>query len=99
MKIENIDRVNYLIGELSGMNDLIAHAKKAEPADFELFIKLAGDASIRMSSEGAASAHYSGHTASLEFLARLRSLAVEELDGRRRGIVAELASLGVEADK
>jgi hypothetical protein len=99
MKIQDIDRVNHLVSELSSMNALIAHAAQAESADFELFIKLPGDASIRMSSEGAASAHYGGYAASPEFLGRLRSLAVEELDTRRRGIIAELASLGVEADK
>ena len=98
MKIEDIDKVNHLIAELNGMKELIAHAEHADPADCELFIKLPGDASIRMSSEGAASTHYEGFTASTEFLRRLQQLALEELDARRRGIVGELAALGVEAE-
>lgn len=99
MKIHDIDKVNHLIAELNGMKELIEHAKKAEPADFEAFIKLPGDASIRLSMEGAASAHYSGFSASPDFLKRLQHLALEELDKRRRAIVAELAALGVEADE
>jgi hypothetical protein len=99
MKIQDIDRVNHLIAELSGMKELIAHAERAEPADFEVFIKLPGDASIRMSSEGAASSHYSGFSASPEFLERLQRLSIEALDARRRSIIAELAGLGVEADE
>jgi len=98
MKIQDIDRVNHLIGELNGMKELIAHAEKAEPSDFELFIKLPGDASIRMSSEGAASTHYQGYSVTPDFLRKLQRLAVEELDARRRGIIAELAARGVEAE-
>jgi hypothetical protein len=98
MKIEDIDRVNHLIAELNGIKDVIAHAERAEPADFEVFIKLPGDASIRMSSEGSASSHYSGFPAAPEFLGRLQRLSIEALDARRRSIIAELASLGVEAE-
>ncbi len=98
MKIEDIDKVNHLISELNGMKQLIAHAENADPVDYELFIKLPGDASIRMSSEGAASTHYQGYAVSPEFLTKLRRLAVEELDARRHGIIAELAALGVEAE-
>jgi hypothetical protein len=98
MKIEDIDRVNHLVAELKGMTELISHAEHAEPGDFELFIKLPGDASIRMSGEGAASSHYSGFSASAEFLGRLQRLSIEELEARRRGIIAELAKLGVEAE-
>lgn len=99
MKIENIDRVNHLIAELNGMKELIAHAERADATDFELLIKLAGDASIRMSSEGSETSHDRGFAASPEFLERLKRLAIEELDARRRGIVAELTTLGVEADQ
>lgn len=99
MKIQDIDRVNHLVAELNGMKELIAHAEHAEPADFEVFIKLPGDASIRMSGEGAASSHYSGFSASSDFLDRLQRLSIEELDARRRGIIAELAKLGVEAEE
>ena len=98
MKIEDIDKVNHLIGELSGMKQLIAHAEHADPVDYELFIKLPGDASIRMSGEGAASTHYQGYAVSPEFLEKLRRLAVEELNARRHSIIAELAALGVEAE-
>jgi hypothetical protein len=98
MKIQDIDKVNHLIGELNGMKELIAHAKHADPAECELFIKLPGDSSIRMSSEGAASTHYQGFSASTDFLRRLQQLAVEELDVRRQGIIAELAALGVDAE-
>jgi hypothetical protein len=98
MKIQDIDKVNHLIGELNGMKELIAHAKGADPADYELFIKLPGDASVRMSSEGAASTHYEGYTVSPAFLNKLQQIALEELDARRRGIIADLAALGVEAD-
>lgn len=99
MKIQDIDRVNHLIAELNGMKELIGHAERAEPGDYEVFIKFSGDASIRMSSEGAASTHYSGFSASPEFLGRLQRLSIEELNARRRSIVAELASLGVEAEE
>jgi len=98
MKIQDIDKVNHLIAELNGMKELIGHAERADPADCELFIKLPGDASMRLSSEGAASTHYQGFSASPEFLRRLQRLAIEELGARRAGIIAELATLGVEAD-
>ena len=98
MKIEDIDRVNHLVAELNGIRELIGHAEHAQPADFEAFIKLPGDASIRLSGEGAASTHYSGFTASPQFLDRLRSLTIAELDAKRRGLIAELAALGVEAE-
>jgi hypothetical protein len=96
MKIQDIDRVNHLIGELNAMKELITHAERAEPSDCELFIKLPGDASIRMSGEGAASTHYQGYSVTPDFLRKLQRLAVEELEVRRRGIIAELVALGVE---
>jgi hypothetical protein len=98
MKIQDIDKVNHLIAQLNGMRELMAHAEHADPADCELFIKLPGDASIRLSSEGAASTHYQGFAVSMDFLQKLQRLAVEELDARRRGIIDELAALGVEAE-
>jgi hypothetical protein len=97
MKIQDIDKVNHLIEELRGIRELITHAKAAEPSACELFIKLPGDSSIRMSSEGAASTHYEGYSVTPDFLRKLQRLAVEELDARRLGIIAELAALGVEA--
>jgi hypothetical protein len=98
MKIQDIERVNHLVAELNGLKELMGHAEHAEPSDYELFIKLPGDASIRLSNEGSASTHYAGFSASPEFLVRLQQLAIEELDTKRRGIIAELAALGVEAD-
>ena len=98
MKIADIDKVNRLIAELKGMQELIVHAERAEPGDCELFVKLPGDSSIRMSSEGAASTHYQGFSASIDFLRKLQQLAIEEMEARRQRIVAELAALGVEAD-
>jgi hypothetical protein len=98
MKIQDIDRVNHLIAELNGIKELISHAQHAEPADFEAFIKLPGDASIRLSGEGAASSHYAGYSASPEFLDRLQRLSIEELNAKRGSLVTELAALGVDAD-
>jgi hypothetical protein len=97
MKIQDIDKVNHLVAELNSMKELIGHAERADPADYEAFIKLPGDASIRISSEGAASTHYEGFSASAEFLRKLQGLAIDELDARRRAIIAELAALGVSA--
>lgn len=98
MKLEDIDKVNHLVAELNAVKELIVHAGRAEPVDCELFIKLPGDASINMSNEGASSTHYMGFSASPEFLARLKQLAIEEFNAKRRGIVAQLADLGVEAE-
>ena len=80
------------------MKELIGHAERADPGDCELFIKLPGDASIRMSSEGAASTHYEGFSLRRISCTSCSRLAVDELDARRRGIIAELAALGVEAN-
>ncbi len=99
MRMSDIDRVNHLIAELTAMNALIAHTTDADPSECELFIKLPGDSSIRMSSEGAASTHYQGFSASPDFLRRLQRLAVEELNTRKQAIVAELAGLGVDAER
>jgi hypothetical protein len=52
----------------------------------------------RYGCEGAASTHYQGFSVSPDFLRRLHRLAVEELDARRRSIIAELAALGVDAE-
>ena len=99
MKMRDIERVNHLIGELNSMNTLITHTDNADPADCELFIKLPGDSSIRMSNEGATSTHYQGFSASPDFLRQLQRLAVAELNTRRQAIIAELAALGVDAEQ
>jgi hypothetical protein len=97
MKLQDIEQVNHLVAELDAVKGLIAHTGNADAADCELFIKLPGDSSIRMSLEGAASTHYVGFSASAAFLQRLKQLAIEELEAKRRSIIADLAALGVEA--
>jgi hypothetical protein len=46
MKIEDIDTVNHLIGELDDMKELTGHAEHADPVECEPFIKLPDDTSI-----------------------------------------------------
>ena len=99
MKLKDIDQVNHLIGELDAVKGLIDTARQADAGDLTLFIKGPGDASIEMSAEGAASTRYRGFSATADFLARLKQLALEELAARRRAIITELAALGVEADE
>ena len=98
MKIKDVEQINHLLGELRNMQELMSHAAKAEPADFELFVELPGDASIKMSAEGGSSTHYEGFSASPGFLAQLKALALEEMRARQRGIEADLTKLGVEVD-
>jgi hypothetical protein len=81
------------------VRELITTTTAADAADLMLFIKGPGDASIEMSSEGAASTRYRGFSATTGFLEQLKLLAIEELGRRRKAIVAELAGLGVEAEE
>ena len=97
MKLKDIQQVNHLIEELGSVQELVSAAEHADPADLILYIKGPGDASIEMSSEGAASTHYRGFSAKIEFLAELKRMALTELDARRKSIMAELARLGVES--
>jgi hypothetical protein len=96
MKLADIDKVNHLVSGLSEMRSLIHVAEKAEPQMFQLFIESAGDSSLRMSSEGASTAHAGGVAVSPAFLEKLRNLALEELRGKRDATLAELAALGVD---
>lgn len=98
MKIKDVEHVNHLLAELESIKELIGHAERAEPADFELFVELPGDASIKMSAEGSSSTHYEGFSASRTLLDRLKVLALEELRARKGGIEQDLAGLGVEAE-
>lgn len=98
MKIQDIEKVNHLVAQLKGLQELMSHAGHAEPTDCELFIQLPGDASIRMSSEGASSTHYQGFSVSEDFLRSLQRLAMEEINARRQNVIAQLAELGVEAE-
>jgi hypothetical protein len=98
MKIKDVERINHLLGELKSTQELIAHAERAEPGNFELFVELAGDASIKMSEEGSSSTHYEGFAASRGLLEQLKTLALEELRARQRAIETDLAKLGVEVE-
>ncbi len=96
MKLGDIDRVNHLVGELGEVKGLIALAARSEPAVYQLFIEAPGDASLRMSQQGAATTHSRGVAVSDGFLASLKQLAVVELQARQEHILAELAALGVD---
>ena len=98
MKIKDVEQINHLLAELQSARELISHAEKAEPRDFELFVELPGDASIKMSEEGASSTHYEGFAASRALLDKLKSLALDELRTRQRGIEQQLAKLGFEVE-
>lgn len=98
MKIKDVEHINRLLADLRSIQELIGHAERAEPNDFELFVELPGDASIKMSAEGGSSTHYEGFSTARTFLERLKALALEELRARQRGIEQELVGLGVEVD-
>jgi hypothetical protein len=97
MKLTDIDRVNHLVAELADIKALIETAEHAESSAFQVFIEAPGDAGLRMSSEGASTTHARGIDASESFLGKVKQLAVAELQSRRKGILAELTALGVDA--
>jgi hypothetical protein len=96
MKLADIDRVNHLVGELGEVKGLIALAERSEPAMFQLFIEAPGDASLRMSQQGASTTHSRGVAVTDGFLASLKQLAVAELRALQQRILAELTALGVD---
>ncbi len=96
MKLADIDKVNHLIADLADINALIGTAETAEPAGFQLLIEAPGDASFKMSAEGASTSHSRGTGVSDDFLANLKRLAVAELQGRREVVLNALAALGVD---
>jgi hypothetical protein len=98
MKLTDIDRVNHLVSELADIKTLVAMAERAEPTSYQLFIEAPGDGGIRLSAEGASTSHSRGIDVSPAFLARLKSLALEELEARRQRVLEELARLGVETE-
>ncbi|MGE0224671.1 MAG: hypothetical protein AB7F35_04870 [Acetobacteraceae bacterium] len=98
MKLQNLERVNHLVSELTDIRSLIVMAQRAEPAAFQLFVEAPGDASLRMSQEGASTTHSRGITASPTFLADLKRLAVDELEAHRRRVLEELVALGVDPE-
>ena len=59
MKLADLDKVNHLVRELAEIRSLIRVAEKADLAMFQLFIESTGDSSIKMSKEGASTAHSS----------------------------------------
>lgn len=96
MKLADIDKVNHLIADLADINSLIGTADAAEEAMFELLIEAPGDASFKMSAEGASTSHSRGTGVSAEFLAKLKQLAVAELRARREVVLKDLTALGVD---
>lgn len=98
MKLADIDRVNHLVGELENVKNLIKTAEGSDAANFQLFIEAGGDASLKMSEQGASSTHYRGLDVSASFLESLKKLAITELHDKRGQIIAELAALGVDAN-
>ena len=96
MKLADIDKVNHLVTALADINGLIGTAEAAEPTTFQLLIEAPGDASFKMSAEGASTSHSRGTEVSTGFLASLKQLAVAELRGRREVVLRDLSSLGVD---
>ena len=98
MKLSDIDKVNHLVAALADINGLIGTAEAAEPVAFQLLIEAAGDASFKMSAEGASTSHSRGTEVSTGFLASLKDLAVAELRARREVVLRDLGALGVDTE-
>ena len=96
MKLTDVDRVNHLVTELEDVKALIAMAARAQDNAYQVVIDAPGDASLHMSYEGSSSTHSRGIAASPGFLARVKQLAVAELQSQQQGILTELAALGVD---
>jgi hypothetical protein len=96
MKLTDIDKVNHLIADLGEINSLITTADTAEPAKYQMLIEAPGDASFKMSAEGASTSHSRGTGVSDGFLASLKKLAVAELRARREVVLHDLTALGVD---
>ena len=96
MKLEDLERVNRLVDELKEMKALIGMAERAEPPAFQVFIEAPGDASLKMSAEGATTSHANGVVVSAGFLADVKRLAVAELRAHERKLLDELRQLGVD---
>jgi hypothetical protein len=96
MKLADIDKVNHLVTALADINGLIGTAEAAEPGTFQLLIEAPGDASFKMSAEGASTSHSRGTEVSAGFLTSLKQLAVAELLARRAVVLKDLGALGVD---
>lgn len=96
MKLSDIEKVNHLIADLGEIESLIATAEAADPSMFQLVIEAPGDASFKMSAEGASTSHSRGTGVSDKFLASLKELAKAELRSRRDVVLKSLTALGVD---
>ena len=96
MKLADIEKVNHLIAALADINALIETAEAAEPAMFQVLIEAPGDASFKMSAEGASTSHSRGTGVTAGFLASLKKLAAAELRAKREVVLKELTALGVD---
>ena len=96
MKLADIGKVNHLVADLGEIDGLIHTASSAEAAAFQLLVEAPGEASLKMSSEGASTTHARGTAVSDGFLEQLKALAVAELHARRDAVLAELMTLGVD---
>jgi len=96
MQLRDLERVNHLVGELDDLKTLIGLAERAEPAGYQVFIEAPGDASLKMSAEGATTSHSRGLAVSAGFLADVKRFAIAELRTRQQAILNELRTLGVE---
>jgi len=98
MKLADIDRVNHLVAELDDLKALIAMAARAETGAYQVVIDAPGDSSLHMSEEGASTTHSRGIAVSPGFLTNVKQIAIAELQARQQGILAELATLGVDTE-
>ncbi len=96
MKLNDLDRVNHLVRELEEVRGLMAMADRADTGAYQVFIEAPGDASLKMSSEGATTAHANGIAVSPAFLGDVKRLAGAELRRQEQEILQELRNLGVE---
>lgn len=96
MKLTDIERLNHLVAELDDIKSLIATAGRAESSAYQVYIDAPGDTGLRMSEEGASTSHSRGIGVSSAFLAKVKDLAVAELQSRQQAILAELTALGVD---
>ena len=96
MKLDDLDRVNHLVRQLAEVRGHIGMADRAEAGAYQVFIEAPGDSSLKMSTEGATTAHANGVAVSPAFLADVKRLAGAELRRREQEILQELRSLGVE---
>jgi hypothetical protein len=96
MRLADIDKVNHLVAALADINGLIGTAETAEVATYQLLIEAPGDASFKMSAEGASTSHSRGTEVSAGFLTSLKELAVAELHARREIVLKDLGALGVD---